>query len=76
MKTSRINGLYRMSIEARIDMLATRGFIGPEDAKRLKLGNALLPLETADRMIENVIGRTELGICTEAIHQGIVANET
>jgi hydroxymethylglutaryl-CoA reductase len=56
MKTSRINGLYRMSIEARIDMLASRGFIGSEDAERLKLGNALLPLETADRMIENVIG--------------------
>ena len=56
MKTSRINGLYRMSIEARIDMLATRGFLGPEDAERLKQGNALLPLETADRMIENVVG--------------------
>ena len=56
MKSSRINGLYRMSIEERIETLAARGFIGADDAETLKRGNALLPSATADRMIENVIG--------------------
>ena len=56
MRTSRINGLYRMSIEERIDLLVTRGFLDSAEANALKSGQALLPVETADRMIEILRG--------------------
>jgi hydroxymethylglutaryl-CoA reductase len=45
-----------MSIEERIDLLVTRGFLDSAEANALKSGQALLPVETADRMIENVVG--------------------
>ena len=56
MKSSRIKELHRLSIGDRIDILRDRGFLDPESARSLARGEALLPQQIADRMIENVIG--------------------
>ena len=56
MKSSRIKGLHHLSIGDRIDTLRGRGFLDPESAMSLARGEALLPQQVADRMIENVIG--------------------
>jgi len=56
MKSSRIKGLHRLPIADRISTLSERGFLDPESARLLSLGEPLLPQQTADRMIENVIG--------------------
>jgi hydroxymethylglutaryl-CoA reductase len=56
MSNSRITGFYRLSIEDRVNALASRGVLSSADAERLRGGTPLLSLETADRMIENVIG--------------------
>ncbi len=56
MKSSRIKGLHTMPIGERIVTLRDRGFLGAEDAAALLRGAPVLPAETADHMIENVIG--------------------
>ncbi len=56
MKSSRIQGLHTMPIGERIAALRDRGFLGPEDAAALLQGTPVLPGQTADHMIENVIG--------------------
>ncbi|MDH3441356.1 MAG: hydroxymethylglutaryl-CoA reductase, degradative, partial [Gammaproteobacteria bacterium] len=56
MKSSRIKGLHQLPIADRISTLAERGFLDPGSARLLSLGKPLLPPQTADRMIENVIG--------------------
>ena len=56
MKSSRIKWLHRLSIGDRIDTLRDRSFLDPESARLLARGEALLPQQVADRMIENVIG--------------------
>jgi hydroxymethylglutaryl-CoA reductase len=55
-RDSRIAGLYRMSVGERIDALAASGWLDPDAARRLKENPALTGLDTAERMIENVIG--------------------
>ena len=50
-----MRGLYRLSIDARIDELAARGFLSGDDADLLRSGRHVLPVRAADRMIENVI---------------------
>ncbi|HEX7060791.1 MAG TPA: hydroxymethylglutaryl-CoA reductase, degradative [Woeseiaceae bacterium] len=54
-KDSRLSGLHRLSIAGRIDALAARGWLTPEDAARLSEA-VLLEREVADGMAENVIG--------------------
>jgi hydroxymethylglutaryl-CoA reductase len=49
-------GFYRMTVGERIDALTERHWLDPVTAARLRSGVALLSAETADRMIENVIG--------------------
>lgn len=56
MKSSRIKGLHRLSIEDRIATLRDRGFLDPADCRALLQGRPVLPGPVADRMIENVIG--------------------
>jgi hydroxymethylglutaryl-CoA reductase len=56
MSNSRIAGLYRMSIVERINALADRGFLDRDAANALLDGAPLLPRNTAEKMIENVIG--------------------
>lgn len=53
---SRLSGFYRMSIDERLALLAARGVISGEDASGLASGQRVLARETADKMIENVIG--------------------
>jgi len=55
-RDSQLKGLYRRDVGARIDALVAGGFLNNEDAALLKSGRSLLPIGTADRMIENVIG--------------------
>jgi len=54
-KTSRISGFYRLPIEDRIRIIAENAELTPEEVELLKSGGGLT-IETADRMIENVIG--------------------
>lgn len=56
LNSSRIADFYRLSIDGRINALAARGLIDANDAKLLLQGVNQLPLATADKMIENVIG--------------------
>ena len=56
MKDSRIPGLYRMTVRERIDALREGKWLDPDTAGRLERGAALISTETADQMIENVIG--------------------
>jgi len=53
---SQISGLYRKSIDERIDALSERGFLDPAMSEMLRSGLPLLPRTNADRMIENVVG--------------------
>ena len=52
-KNSRIQGFYNLSLEEKRQEIIKRGFLDPEDIRILDSG---LSLETAENMIENVIG--------------------
>jgi len=54
-KTSRISGFYRLPLEDRIRIIAENAELTPEEIELLESGGGLT-IETADRMIENVIG--------------------
>ena len=56
MTDSRISGLYRLSVEERIDELERCGALSSSDANRLREGTHLLLPAAADKLIENVIG--------------------
>ncbi len=58
MKSSRISGFYKMSMEERLNLVKEFAELTDEEAQFLREGH--LSLELADRMIENVIGETEL----------------
>ena len=60
MPDSRISGLYRKDIAARIRELEERGWLSAEDAMRLGNGHHLLSIAVADTMIENVIATFSL----------------
>ncbi|MFB0551565.1 MAG: hydroxymethylglutaryl-CoA reductase, degradative [Nitrososphaeria archaeon] len=64
--TSRISGLYRLSVERRLQVVRDFAGLSDEEAETM-YKSAGLDLETADRMIENVIG-------TMKIPLGIAAN--
>jgi hydroxymethylglutaryl-CoA reductase len=53
---SRIPDFFRLPVRERIEALESRGLISAEDARRLLSGGSTLKVNTADRMIENVIG--------------------
>ena len=53
---SGIARFYRFSLSERIDRLVASGALDAGDAECLRRGEFVLPQQTADRMIENVIG--------------------
>ncbi len=69
--SSRIPGFYKMSVNERLEVVA-RFCMLSEDEKKSLISSASLPLEIADRMIENVIGTFELpiGIATNFLIDG------
>ena len=56
MNDSRIGGLYRLPVAARIARLEEYGWLSAADAANLSSGHHVLGALSADRMIENVIG--------------------
>ncbi len=53
---STIPGFYRFSVEERIAQLVLQRVLSAEDGARLRQGQFVLPTQTADKMIENVVG--------------------
>ena len=53
---STIPGFYRKSVFERLDTLVEKGVLTRAQADALAAGDALLPVDRADAMIENVIG--------------------
>lgn len=53
---SRIPSFYKLTVSERIRSLYTQGLINEADFHALSSGGQVLPLQNADRMIENVIG--------------------
>ncbi len=54
-KSSRISGFYKLPIEERLDIIAQKLELTPEEVQLLSSGGGLT-MDIADRMIENVIG--------------------
>src|SRR5699024_5038938 len=59
MKTSRIPGFYKLSVEERRELLAEINSLTEEERKYF-FSDANLPVDTADKMIENVVGTFSL----------------
>lgn len=59
-RSSRLAGFYKLDREARLDTLVERGFLTPEQSALILGTGRGLPFETADKMVENVIGTFEL----------------
>ncbi len=70
-KTSRLPGFHKLSIEERLLKLKEIAELDDEDIKLLK-SEGPLPLEIADKMIENVVGTLgiPLGIATNFLING------
>ncbi len=70
MPSSRIPGFYRLSLDERVKIVKEFAGLSDEEAEVLKKG--MLPLEVADRMIENVVGLwpLPLGIATNFLING------
>jgi len=68
-KTSKISGFYKMSIKDRIEIVKEFSDLNDEEKK---LFSSSLDMETADRMIENVLGTFEipLGIAVNFLING------
>lgn len=56
MSDSRISGLHKLTIAARIEELGRRGILSSGEVAALKNGAQVLLPASADRMIENVLG--------------------
>ena len=56
MKQSRLRGLHRLRVGERISALEEAGFLGKVDADALRAERHVLPVASADAMIENVLG--------------------
>lgn len=71
MKTSRIPGFYKMSIEERVKIVKEFAGLNDEEEKML-LSFSSLPRNITDRMIENVISAMQLplGIATNFVING------
>ncbi|RKQ29050.1 hydroxymethylglutaryl-CoA reductase, degradative [Oceanobacillus halophilus] len=59
METSRIPGFYNMTVEERLNLLKKIHSFSEEDVKNIQT-SAPLTTDTADKMIENVIGTYQL----------------
>lgn len=70
-KTSRISGFYKLPVEERVRKVKEFAGLNDEEEKLL-LSMSALPIETADRMVENVIGAFQLplGIATNFLING------
>ncbi len=70
MRTSRIEGFYKLDIDNRLELVKT--FCGLEKDEINLLKEEGIPLEDADRLIENVIGKMEipLGIAVNFLING------
>jgi len=56
-KSSQVSGFYKLPVEKRVDFVADFADLSEEDKK---LFSSCLEMDTADRMIENVLGTFEL----------------
>ena len=56
MSNSRISGLHKLGVAARLDSLAESGWLDAADVELLKNGQQVLRAAVADKMVENVIG--------------------
>src|SRR5512136_2774443 len=56
-KTSKISGFYKLQIKKRIEIVKNFSDLSEEETK---LFSSCLDIQTADRMIENVLGTFEL----------------
>ncbi|MBJ88779.1 MAG: hydroxymethylglutaryl-CoA reductase [Woeseia sp.] len=56
MTRSLLSGFYKLSVEQRIELLISNGFLVEEDANTLRDGSPLLLRNVADKMVENVVG--------------------
>jgi hydroxymethylglutaryl-CoA reductase len=68
---SRISGFYNLSLEERLNEIVRRSNLSPEEGAAMS-GEAGLPAEQADHMIENVIGlyALPLGVALNFIING------
>jgi hydroxymethylglutaryl-CoA reductase len=53
---SRISGLHKLDVSARLDELGRLGWLSSIDVELLKQGQQVLRIAAADQMVENVIG--------------------
>lgn len=51
-----MSGFYKLTVAERIDALAGRGWLSPDNADKLRDGEHVLSSNTADKIIENVLG--------------------
>ena len=56
MRHSRLRGLHRLRVNERISALEDAGFLGKADADALRAQRHVLPVASANAMIENVLG--------------------
>ena len=56
-KSSKVSGLYKMPVEKRVEFVKNFSDLNEEETK---IFSSSLDIETADRMIENVLGTFEL----------------
>ena len=56
MSDSRVSGLHKLDIPARLEKLQELGWLSSEDVAALKQGRQVLRPAVADKMVENVIG--------------------
>ncbi|UEC42258.1 MAG: 3-hydroxy-3-methylglutaryl-coenzyme A reductase [Methanothrix sp.] len=70
MKTSRISGLYRLSVSDRLKMVAENSGLSGDEVEAMKTGG--ITLDQADKMVENVVGlfAVPLGIATNFVIDG------
>ena len=70
MKTSRISGLYRLSVSDRLKMVAENSGLSGDEVEAMKTGG--ITLDQADKMVENVVGlfAIPLGIATNFVIDG------
>lgn len=68
---SRLSGFYKLSVDERLEIVAKFANLSEKDKEIIRKTGAL-PIEVADRMIENVIGTFELplGIATNFLIDG------
>lgn len=56
MSDSRISGLYKLNVVERIAELERLGWLSANHARDLRAGRQVMPVATADKIIENVVG--------------------